>query len=277
MYSKVLRARWKRARRVFPGTPRRVRRYDLCSDPHANAGYPLHRDIAAFWAATVGAGTTCAGFGGDTVSYSSHVAHHLSLAGADREMGGPSQKYRLSFLRAAGHWSCPALHSWAGRCFCLTNYYIHNPGGNLPPPALTGPSGMAGEVMAPRLAYHQKYLLGHMVSYWCLVLENTVGDSSRYNLVFISPSSTLASSGPPVLPQMDFGRSSLAFIQPAIEEHNNCRPFRYAVNRSTYGLAPVQSTNTLACSDRALHPQADSPLRQHHNLRHCVVVACPGR
>ena len=136
---------------------------------------------------------------------------------------------------------------------------------------------MAGEVMALHLACREKYLLGPLDSYRCLVLENTGGDSYRYSLVFLPPSSTLAGSSRRVLPQGDFSRSSLVCVQPTIAELNSCRPFRYTVNRLVGSLAHLEPTNTLAYTVWALLPQADRPLHQHHNLWLFVVVACQRR
>ena len=87
-----------------------MRHYDLCSSPHANTGYHVHRHIATFWAATDGCGIACVGFGADTVGSCSNVAQYLSLAGADGKVVSSTQKYHLFFLRAAGRWSCPGLY-----------------------------------------------------------------------------------------------------------------------------------------------------------------------
>jgi len=197
-----------------------VRRYDLCSGPNADNCYPLHRYIATFWADTDGTGNTCVVFGADTVSSNFIVALYLSLAGTDGEMGSATAKLNISYNCTAGWRFGPALCAWTSRHLCSNLLDIRNTTITnkfnlcvfLAPLALTGHSGIAGKVMAIRLASHKKRLLGRLLSYCWLVLENTGGGSSRYSLVFLQSSSTLANGNRPVLPQGDFSGSSLVLI-----------------------------------------------------------------
>jgi hypothetical protein len=120
----------------------------------------------------------------------------------------------------------------------------------------------------------QRCLLGQLFSYCWLILEDTGGYSLGHSLVLLPPSSTLAGSSSPVLPQGACSGSSLAVVQPSIEGHSGRRTFRGTANRSSCGLAFVQPADTLDCGGGCLHPQVGGSLDQHRDLRHLVVVAC---